>query len=246
MNRSFYNFCRSEFEDEHVQLPPLTPAPNKDGKKTDAKTYQHKNLPKILPNLTMPSQGQPNGGQNKQGPIPSLPFPLLILNGVQAPNNASVDKKDLMKNTDGPKVDAGKKIRTNKHVLFIFFLPDMTHILKEILEVQKENLDIERQRLELEKQRLEFERFVGSQLLAMGPVIGSLFQRFAFAAEENPECNDKSRMKRRNSCDIDMLKESKILKTLLSEGIKKCMMGDEDSENEDSSTHNDDSNASRK
>lgn len=120
----------------------------------------------------------------------------------------------------------------------------MNHVLKELLEVQKENLDIERQRLELEKQRLEFERFVGSQLLAVGPFIGSLFQRFAFLNEDS-DSSEKNSRKRPNSCDIDLLKDTKILKTLLSEGIKKYMLG-EDSENDDSGIQNDDNSNSSK
>ncbi|XP_063916562.1 uncharacterized protein LOC135132411 isoform X2 [Zophobas morio] len=217
----------SEFEEEHVPLPPLTPAPNKDGKKLDpAKTYPPKTMPKILPNVTIPMQSQQNGVQNKQGPIPSIPFPLLILNGVQ-PQNNHPEKKDTPKMTTNSKGD-----------------PDMNHVLKELLEVQKENLDIERQRLELEKQRLEFERFVGSQLLAVGPFIGSLFQRFAFLNEDS-DSSEKNSRKRPNSCDIDLLKDTKILKTLLSEGIKKYMLG-EDSENDDSGIQNDDNSNSSK
>lgn len=98
---------RSEFEEEHAPLPPLTPAPNKDGKKVDApKTYQSKTtLPKILPNVTIPIQNQQNGNQ-KQSTIPSIPFPLLILNGVQTPNN-NAEKRDAPKSATTPKNDAG-------------------------------------------------------------------------------------------------------------------------------------------
>lgn len=97
----------------------------------------------------------------------------------------------------------------------------------------------------MEKQRLEFERFVGSQLLAMGPFFGSLFQRFAFPNDNDNSESEKNCRKRQNSCDIDMLKDNKILKTLLSEGIKKYMMG-EDSENDDSGIQNDENSNSSK
>ncbi|EFA08508.2 myb/SANT-like DNA-binding domain-containing protein 4 isoform X1 [Tribolium castaneum] len=215
----------SEYEEEQVQLPPLTPAPSKDGKKPDNKSVPNRNLPKILPNLTIPLQNQQNGAQNKQTSIPSIPFPLLILNGVQP--NANPDKKDA-KSPGGIKNDS-----------------DVNQVLKELLEVQKENLDIERQRLELEKQRLEFERFVGSQLLAMGPFIGNLFHRFAFPTEDMTENEKNNSRKRQSSCDIDLLKDSKILKTLLSEGLKKYIVSED--ENDDSGIHNDDnSNSSSK
>lgn len=113
---------------------------------------------------------------------------------------------------------------------------DINHILKELLEVQKENLEVERQRLELEKQKLEFERFVGSQLLTFGPFLGNLFEKYPHV--EEPE--GKKATKRPCGGDFDVLKDSKLLKNLLTEGIRKYMMGEnDDSDNEDSGIQND-------
>lgn len=125
--------------------------------------------------------------------------------------------------------------------------------------MQKENLDVEKQKLEVEKQRLEFDRLVGSQLLTLVPMIGGLFQRLTFPANQdvlNLASNStseetKNGKKRPSSSDIDILKDSKILRTVLEEGIRKYMMVEEDdgktSDNEDSGIHNEEnSSASEK
>lgn len=212
-----------------MPLPPaLTPAPsNNDIRPKDPKTYQSKPLPKILPNIPQPIQSQntPTPNVTKQGTMPTIPFPLLILNGLQA-NANSGEKKDSGKSPSGFGGDS-----------------DINHILRELLDVQKENLDIEKQRLDLERQRLDFERFVGSQLLAMGPVLGGLFQRFAYP-HEAPSDEEKNGKKRQSPSEFEILKDTKILKTLLSEGIKNYMMG-EDSENDDSGINNDDTNSDK-
>lgn len=138
----------------------------------------------------------------------------------------------------------------------------MNNILKELLEVQKENLDVEKQKLEVEKQRLEFDRLVGSQLLTLVPMIGGLFQRIAFPSSQdilnlssNSNGTDtKNGKKRQSTSDLDILKDSKILRTVLEQGIKKYMMGEDNevdgektTDNEDSGIHNEEnSNASEK
>lgn len=130
-------------------------------------------------------------------------------------------------------------------------------LLKELVEVQKENLQIEKQRLDIEKQRLEFSRVVGSQLLTLVPMVGTLVQRLSFPASQaildlatssnvaNGEM--KNGKKRQASSDLDILKDSKILRTVLEQGIKKYMMGDDDDksgENEDSGIQQDENSSS--
>lgn len=125
----------------------------------------------------------------------------------------------------------------------------MNNVLKELLEVQRENLDIEKQKLEVEKQRLEFDRLVGSQLLTLVPMIGGLFQRIAFPTNQdilhlasNSTTGDtKNGRKRQNTSDLDILKDSKILRTVLEQGIKKYMMGEDNEAEEEKTTDNEDS-----
>lgn len=117
------------------------------------------------------------------------------------------------------------------------------------MEVQRENLDVEKQKLEVEKQRLEFDRLVGSQLLTLVPMIGGLFQRLAFPTNQdilnlasNSNNGDmKNGRKRQSTSDLDILKDSKILRTVLEQGIKKYMMEEENDADEEKTTDNEDS-----
>lgn len=52
--------------------------------------------------------------------------------------------------------------------------------LHQLIDIQKQLLDVDKQRLEVEKQRLEFDRVVGSQLMTLVPMMGSLIQRLVF------------------------------------------------------------------
>lgn len=146
----------------------------------------------------------------------------------------------------------------------------MNGVLKELLDVQKETLEVDRQRLELEKQKFEFERLVGTQLLTLVPMLGGLLQRLAFptgpdgvqVAGNNNNCNSTNgggnnlKNGRKRTCSdsgFDILKDSKILRNVLEQGIKKYMLADDennpenDSENEDSGIQNDEnSNTSSK
>lgn len=103
-------------------------------------------------------------------------------------------------------------------------------------------MNIEKQRLELEKQRLEFDRVVGSQLLTLVPMIGGILQSVALSNSEDAisNSNGKSR-KRQNSDEIDILKDSKILRTVLEQGIRKYMLGDENDNDDDKDSDNEDS-----
>lgn len=143
----------------------------------------------------------------------------------------------------------------------------MNGVLKELLDVQKESLEVNRQRLEMEKQKFEFERLVGTQLLTLVPMLGGLLQRIAFptnsdglpVASSNSGSNGggggmKNGRKRTSSdSGFDILKDSKILRNVLEQGIKKYMLADQgnnvdnESENEDSGIQNDEnSNSSSK
>lgn len=125
--------------------------------------------------------------------------------------------------------------------------------MKELVEVQKENLEIERQRLDIEKQRLEFSRVVGSQLLTLVPMMGTLVQRLSFpagqalldlASAHGDNGDMKNGKKRQASSDLDILKDSKILRTVLEQGIKKYMMGEDEDKNEDSGIQHDENSSS--
>lgn len=115
----------------------------------------------------------------------------------------------------------------------------MNNTLREMLNVQK-------QQLELEKQKFEFDRLVGTQLMTLVPMVGGLLQRLVYptmtphnltpsesSTNENNEADSKS---------YDILKDSKILRTVLESGIKKYMMSDETRDsNKDNDSDNDDS-----
>ncbi|KAF2880579.1 hypothetical protein ILUMI_25590 [Ignelater luminosus] len=222
----------SENSEEQPPLPTLKPAPSIKPKfKENENQNQSKQMPTVLPSFTIPTQNGQLGSNNavKTGTVPSIPLPLLILNSLQ-PQQAVQDKKGLSASSNG---NSREKIPA-----------DLSTVLKEILEVQKENLDIEKQRLELEKQRLEFDRVVGSQLLTLVPMIGGILQRVALNTSEdaisNSNSNGKSR-KRHNSDEIDILKDSKILRTVLEQGIRKYMLGDENDNDDDKDSDNEDS-----
>ncbi|CAH0563608.1 unnamed protein product [Brassicogethes aeneus] len=105
------SFGESDYEDEASQMPPLTPAPVeskpppeepkitlkviKEAKemagKEPSKCQQQtvKQLPALLPNLTT----LPGGIRTGAGGT-SLPFPLLILNGLPNQQNLGQEKKD--------------------------------------------------------------------------------------------------------------------------------------------------------
>lgn len=128
----------------------------------------------------------------------------------------------------------------------------MQSTLKELVEMQKENIEIGRQRLDIERQRLDFERLVGTQLITLVPMLGSLLQHLVSSSEDSAsDSPPPKRSKRRTPVDqLDMLKDSKILRTMLEQGIKQYMIRkekDDSSENEDSGIQNDEkSNASTK
>lgn len=117
---------------------------------------------------------------------------------------------------------------------------------------------MEKQRLDIEKQQLEFTRVVGTQLLTLVPMVGGLLQRLSFPASQavldlatnsNGSTGEvKNGRKRQAGSDLDILKDSKILRTVLEQGIKKYMMEEDDddknTDNEDSGIQNDENSCS--
>lgn len=129
-------------------------------------------------------------------------------------------------------VDAWGHIDTLLTVI-LFLFADISNVLKELLQVQKENLSIEREKLEIEKQRLEYERVVGTQLVTLVPMIGGLIQRVALSANQGLlSFVGKGQKRKANGDDTDIFKDSKILRSVLEQGIKKYMMEDFDETNE--------------
>ncbi|KAJ8940712.1 hypothetical protein NQ318_009115 [Aromia moschata] len=239
----------AEFEDEAHHMPPLTPAPAPYDKPKDKDDAGATDLVKIAPkppppkansNLQIPIQ---TGIRTANGITPPLPFPLLILKGL--PNAAAPTAQSLQAIGATKKTASCAGAGTSQ--------PDISSILKNLLEVQKENLEVEKQRLELEKQKMEFERLVGTQLLTLLPMFGGLLQRLAFPnlPSDNGNSSDadsppKKNSRKRQSPDsgFDILKDSKILRNVLEQGIKKYMLGEHhansNSDNEeDSGIHND-------
>ncbi|KAG5872650.1 hypothetical protein JTB14_029693 [Gonioctena quinquepunctata] len=209
----------AEFEDESHRVPPPTPQITEINKED---TEPIKIAPK--PAALQPKVVSPN---NLQIPVqtslrtngagtPSLPFPLLILNGLPQSQNAALKKEG-----SGGGNTLGQE--------------DVSTLLKNILQVQKENLEVEKQRLEVDKQTLEFHRLVGTQLLTLLPMFGGLMRRLAFPDNNNDEEKHseieetlKKNARKRPCSDSgeDIMKDSKILRNVLEDGIKKYMLGE--------------------
>ena len=147
---------------------------------------------------------------------------------------------------------------THKSLKFIsspqIHLPAIDTTLKDLLDVQRERLNLERQRLEVEKQRLEFDRLVGTQLVTLIPMVGGILQRLESSTSmrnSSGYTQAKRRRKRSHSSAKsnldDIIKESKILRTVLEQGIKKCILdGDTADEIEDNDKCSDDESRSRR
>lgn len=204
-------------------------------------------MPTIVPSFTIPAQNaQMANNALKQGGMPSIPLPLLILNSLQPQQTIQDKKGNSPSSTNGnsnDRIPNGTLVLTCYCNNSIFLLLDLNNVLKELLEVQKENLSVEKEKLELEKQRIEFNRVVGSQLLTLVPMIGGILQRLALNSRQDENTSNINR-KRKNSEEIDILKDSKILRSVLEQGIRKYMLGEEnddndkDSDNEDSGIQN--------
>ncbi|CAH1119416.1 unnamed protein product [Phaedon cochleariae] len=220
------NESDAEFE-EDGHMPPLTPAPPTPKEKPEEpEPVRIAPKPIVQQKVVQPSSGLqiPVTTSIKSGTNgATLPFPLLILNGLsnQAHQTNGNSKKDGIGNGG-----MGQE--------------DVSILLKNIFEVQKEHLELEKQRLEMEREKLEFHRLVGSRLLTM---FGSMLEKLTFPTTTNNNNNNikeglsededppkkmmKQGIKRRMpDSDQDVLKDSKILRNVLEDGIKKYMMGE--------------------
>ncbi|KAI4456981.1 hypothetical protein MML48_8g00005795 [Holotrichia oblita] len=230
--------------DERSTPPPLHPAPlvsvkSADQLKASTSEIHHTNnkLPTIVPSFTLPQNFQAGQSTNgvRSGGMPSIPVPLLILNSLQPQHSQE-------KNKDG---SANSQINEKNS-------SDLQFSLKELVIIQRENLELERQRLEVEKQRLEFERLVGTQLITLIPMIGSLLQHLTTKNEDSPDEPPSKRSRKRSNFDqLDMFKDNKMLQTTLEQVIKQYMLqnekDEETTENEDSGIkHDEDSSESTK
>lgn len=199
------SMCSENSMEPPPPLPTLKPAPALKPKIKEVESLAQKLLPAVMPSFTLPQQNQ------KPGSVPSIPLPLLILNSLQ-PQQATQDKNKGISCTG-----TGDGSSNELH-----------GVLKEILEVQKENLSVEKEKLELEKQRLEFDRLVGSQLLSLVPMIGTILQRVTVNGP-----SEDSNSNKRKAEDIDILKDSKILRSVLEQGIRKYMLGEDNDDIDD-------------
>lgn len=104
----------------------------------------------------------------------------------------------------------------------------------------------------MEKQRLEFERLVGTQLITLIPMIGSLLQHLTTKNEDSSDEPPSKRCRKRSNFDqLDMFKDNKMLQNTLEQVIKQYMLqnekDEETTENEDSGIkHDEDSSESTK
>ncbi|XP_050311317.1 uncharacterized protein LOC126746935 [Anthonomus grandis grandis] len=198
----------------------------------------------------------PHRGQTQNGPPPAtimtspaakmvmgtgkgkgnMPFPLLILqpngaaqNGIQKTGLTATSNHGTGHGAGVFKVTGGVNNNNNNEV---------SSLLKEMLLVQKEHLEIERERLQVERQKLEYERAVGSHLLNMVPALNDMFQKFSKTSEpedtkffpEHPKYGTK-----RKPEEDDPLKDTKVYKQTVIDGIIKKYM------NEDTGNNNNDS-----
>ncbi|XP_028137353.2 uncharacterized protein LOC114331873 isoform X1 [Diabrotica virgifera virgifera] len=218
----------AEFDEEAVHVPPLSavqavlsPSPEKP---KDVGFTPIKIAPKPIQSQPKPTTPT-NPTTNIQIPLkantgtgtPSIPFPLLILNGLP---NQNLQLNQLKKDDSS----------SNKQ-------DDVPALLKGLIEIQKENLEVQRQRLEIDKEKLDFQRLVGTQLLTFLPLFGSLVHKLTFPNknedDESDEKQGKNGKKRPHpDSGLDILKDSKILRSVLEEGIKKYMMGDNSEKND--------------
>lgn len=115
-------FNSSDYEEEATQMPTLTPAPQPQ-KDSPLRKEEERTVPKILPKPTAALLSNPPANVRPNA-APSIPFPLLILNGV-AQQSQDKGGLNLAGNHDVNKLKAGagRKIRTenvSKLIDFVF------------------------------------------------------------------------------------------------------------------------------
>ncbi|XP_044758935.1 uncharacterized protein LOC123316780 [Coccinella septempunctata] len=222
--------------EETTNLPSLTPAPHKNEKNTSKKS--NKEYPTIMPSLTnfaIPLQTQqvtsPHSAannNNRPNGVPSLPFPLFIVqqkpqvtNGETNSSKTNLATMQSLQQLQAQPQNCGSTGEINV-------------LLKDLVDIQRENLSVEKRRLELERERLDYHKNVGSQLLTLIPVFGSLLQNLiltneATSSESSPQKNSK----RKKSVNDEILRESKILRTVLEKNIKRYMLEEDYQEESD-------------
>nr|CAI5824236.1 unnamed protein product [Callosobruchus analis] len=163
----------------------------------------------------------------------TIPFPLLILNGLPGQNQQhqpQMPKKDTV-----PTMPSAESSRG----------PEYSSLLQSLLNVQTEQLHIQNQRLKLEKQQLKLNQLLTTQLLVLLPTLKNLLHRLVAREEQQGEGDEKSNKKRKldnGEDEDDSLADCKVLKTMLEEGIKKYMLesiDDTDDDDDDSGIHKD-------
>ncbi|ENN71268.1 uncharacterized protein LOC109544682 isoform X2 [Dendroctonus ponderosae] len=146
---------------QNLQSKPPRLAPKTPNQKQNIQMPQIQAVHTVAPTLqtnapTIPTQLQASISPNSIGKGNAMPFPLLILNGMQPGQNRTngFSQKTI-------------PINMNSNPSATAFNSDVCNILKEMLDIQKENLVIEKKRLEVETQKLDYERSVGHQFLSM-------------------------------------------------------------------------------
>ncbi|CAH1996039.1 unnamed protein product [Acanthoscelides obtectus] len=251
-----------EFEEEAAHpmarltsKPPKSsqqPAVSKPATSTQSKSKTMDSLPRIMPKpvselqaprITTTTPASTNVNAKVQIPIqagirppngngPTIPFPLLILNGLPGQNQqhqqTQMPKKDVTPNM--PTAESNRN-------------PESSHLLQSLLNVQTEQLQIQNQRLKLEKQQLKLNQLLTTQLLVLLPTLKNLMYRLVAREEQHSETDEKTGKKRKleKEDEDDSLADCKVLKNMLEDGIKKYMLEsmDESDDDDDSGIHKD-------
>lgn len=194
--------------------------------------HQTHKMPSISIQTTMPSNHLTTA-TSVNNAMPSIPLPLLILNGV--PPKKTDTSARSMSDSEGISLSNGHKSLSEEY-------SGLHSILKEILQVQKENLEIEKQKnesekqrleiekqkVELEKQRLEYNRVMSHELTKLTPIINKLFDAVttsssnAVAAAINSNNNGTVSAEDNNNVLINGLKIKKfsVLRSVLEQKQK--------------------------
>ncbi|GLV35058.1 SET and MYND domain containing arthropod-specific member 4 [Carabus blaptoides fortunei] len=229
----------SDYEEHHIPQTSLIKTMSVPETPQSSVAEASAQLPTVLPNISVSTPQTSITPIRANGAMSStIPLPLLILNhGI--PTQPQAQEK---KATENASKTPSEETAENNNIT-----ADLNNTLREMLNVQK-------QQLELEKQKFEFDRLVGTQLMTLVPMVGGLLQRLVYptmaphnltppesSINENNETDSKSYHEKELS-DYDLLKDSKILRTVLERGIKKYMMSDETRDsNKDNDSDNDDS-----
>ncbi|KAF7286122.1 hypothetical protein GWI33_007767 [Rhynchophorus ferrugineus] len=233
-------------EDEKVgpiKIAPKPSVPATSSSSTTPITYPRIQIAQNLMNTPSVSVSKGTPVSVNKSTNSTIPFPLLILNGV--PNGV----QSVSNGTPGL---VQKTVTvSSSHQNLSAINSDTAKILKDILEVQRENLEIEKERLEIEKQKLNYERTIGSQFLNIAPIFNDILQKFRPEPEESiaheieeedtknfeghpnyQKIEQNGRNKRPTDDLIVNLRNSKIFKDAILGSIKKHMQEGGGNDNE--------------